>query len=52
MFFFFSWALPLVALVISIHYLFRDRALQHVGEVGVAAWLLIVALDGVVRFTA
>jgi hypothetical protein len=52
MFFFFSWALPLVALVISICYLFRDRAFQHMAEVGIAARLLILALDGVVRSTA
>lgn len=51
MFFFFSWALPLVAVLIAFWQMIRYRSLQHVIEIGVAAWLLIEALDRVVKAT-
>jgi hypothetical protein len=51
MFFLLSWALPLIALVISVWQLIRNRSLQHLIEIVVAAWLLIAALDQIVKAT-
>lgn len=51
MFFLFSWLLPLAAIPIAIYQLVRYRSLQHLLEIGVAVWLLVEALQGVVKST-
>jgi hypothetical protein len=49
MFFLFSWALPLITIVVASYQLIRCRSLQHAVEIGFAIWLLIKALGLIVK---
>ena len=52
MLFLFSWALPLVAIMVSIYQLIRHRSLQHAAEIVLAVWLLFRAFTLIVKASA